>query len=99
MMFVNLLTSCTGHDLNRGAAAQTPTATAYLGIEKMWKGHLVSIDRNVLAVWVEPYLKANPYDTANYVLGQLEPALGKSVLQVVVIKVDVAKGLVTTNES
>jgi hypothetical protein len=99
LMCVGLSTSCSGHDSNRAAATPTSTATAYLGIQKMWRGHVVSINRNVLVVWVEPHLQADPYDTANYVLGQLEPAMVLSDLQIVVIKVSGAQGIVSTSES
>ena len=55
----------TSPPLLRASEAPTPTATAYLGIQRMWRGHVLSINQNVLLVWVAPKSGLSALETAS----------------------------------
>jgi hypothetical protein len=74
------------------AATPSAGATPYLGIENMWRGHVASIDRNVLDVWVKPRPGVEADTTAYGVLDQLQDSLRKSVFQIVIIKIGPGRG-------
>lgn len=96
-----LLASCTSHNPSgtTGSGSMTtltpnPVKTPYLGIKKMWKGHVQAIDRNVLIVWVNPSPGLSSSETAYNTFRQIEPLLHRSDLQVAIIKVDLIQNTV-----
>ena len=99
--------SCGGHGTHGAAAASkpvgasspTPTKTPYLGIINMWKGHVQSLNRNVLVVWAKPDPGANWIDTSNKVFGGIVKDLVRTDLQIVVINVVRTRGIYTQTES
>ncbi len=92
------LVACTGHQAS-SAPHPAPTKTAFLGIERMARGHLSSIDRNVVVLWVDPEAGTQSEETAIRVFKGIEPMLHASDLQIVVIKVTKTEGIFTSSES
>lgn len=91
--------SCNAQGSNRtnspsSANVPSPSPSPYLGIVRGWKGHVQSIDKNVLVFWVNPASGMSPDSTANNVLRHIEPDLRKSAFQVLVVKVMVSQGIV-----
>jgi hypothetical protein len=82
-----------------GAVSPTPIKTPYLGIFKMWKGHVQSLNRNVLVVWAKPDSGANWTDTSNKVFGGIVKDVERTDLQIVVINVVRTRGIYTRTES
>jgi hypothetical protein len=73
--------------------------TPFLGIVAMRKGHVDSLDRNVLVVWVRRDPRAPSFETAERVFQFLVRDLDKTDLQLVVINNSVAKGNITQTDS
>src|SRR5215472_8309499 len=84
--------SCAAHAPAADSPSPSPSRTGYLGIERMSRGHLATINRNVLVLWVDPSPGEDFYTTVSRVFEGIEPMLAKSDIQIVVVKVTQSKG-------